>query len=415
LPLAGGVAVLYTQINAALQQSLAYLDMTKTSPIHPSDLLGFGRLAIDATVSFADLVEAMHLNIAHHPGILGAPLQGPTNGITGLVYQSVRTVTGLVGCGIDAILPPLIPELGETHSPADREAMLAALNGAMGDYLAGTQNPLAIAMSLRHHGRSLILERRDLARAIPRLTNKLLLLTHGLCMNDLQWTRRRHNHGAALSRDLEYTPIYLHYNSGLHVSINGRAFADLVEALTGRWPVPLEDLAILGHSMGGLVARSAYHYASAAGYDWPRRLRKIVFLGVPHHGAPLELGGAWVNSLAELSPYTAALGRLGRIRSAGITDLRYGNLLDDDWAGRDRFRPEPDSRRPLPLPENVRCYAVGLIGDGLVPVDSALGRHKDPLRSLNFPESRRWLGRGLGHFDLLSDTTVYKRIRQWLA
>jgi len=134
-----------------------------------------------------------------------------------------------------------------------------------------------------------------------------------------------------------------------------------------------------------------------------------------------------VNAFTGLSPYTAAFARLGRIRSAGITDLRYGNLLDGDWTGRDRFRPWPDLRCPLPLPEKVQCYAMAaatrkkagglanMLGDGLVPVDSALGRHKDPRRTLAFPRSRQWVGYGLSHFDLLNEPAVYEQIKQWLA
>jgi pimeloyl-ACP methyl ester carboxylesterase len=399
--------------------------MTKTSPIHPSDLLGFSRLAVDATAGLADLVEAMHLNIAAKPGILAPPLAGPSSGITGLVYRSIRAVTGLVGSGIEAMFPPLMPllipllERGQEARPtAGREAALAAINGAMGDYLAATRNPLAISTSLRHNGQPLALESRALARAIPRLSGKLVILAHGLSMSDLQWTRKGHNHGAALARDLGFTAVYLHYNSGLHISTNGHSFAGLLEKLIGQWPVRLDRLVIIGHSMGGLVARSACYYAEAAGYDWPRYLRKMVFLGTPHHGTPLERGGAWINAFTELSPYTAALARLGKIRSAGITDLRYGNLLDGDWTGHDRFRPSPDQRCPLSLPEGVQCYAmaatVGKIGDGLVPVDSALGLHKDPRRRLAFPKSRQWVGYGLSHFDLLNDRAVYGQIKQWM-
>jgi pimeloyl-ACP methyl ester carboxylesterase len=382
---------------------------------------------MDATVGLVDMVEAMHLNIARAPGILGTPLQGSTSGITGLVYKSIRAVTALVGSGIDALLSPLIPLLGERNSPPGREAVLAALNGVMGDYLAATENPLAISMSLRQNGQTLVLERRALARAIPRPGKKLVVLAHGLCLSDLQWTRRGHNHGAALAHDLGYTPVYLHYNTGLHISTNGHSFANLIEILFDEWPVPVEELVIIGHSMGGMVARSGYHYAAMAGYDWPRYLRKIFFLGTPHHGAALERGGNWIHAVFGLSPYTAALGRPGRIRSAGITDLRYGNLLDADWSGRDRFRPSPDLRRPLPLPEKVKCYAMaastvkktgslaGLLGDGLVPVDSALGRHKDPGRTLPFAKSRQWIGYGLSHFDLLNDPAVYQQIKQWMA
>jgi pimeloyl-ACP methyl ester carboxylesterase len=408
-------------------------DMTKTSAVHPSDVLGFSRLAVDATAGLADLVEAMHVNIARKPGILGTPLEGPAGGITGLVYQSIRAINGLVGSGIDALLTPLIPLLGERNSEPQREAVRAALNGVMGDHLAATGNPLAIAMRLRQNGNPLVLERTALAAAIPQFCkpgNKLVLLAHGLCMSDLQWTRNGHNHGhnhgAALARDLGYTPVHLHYNSGLHISTNGHVFADLLETLIEQWPVPLEEFAIIGHSMGGLVARSGCYYAAAAGYDWPRRLRKLVFLGTPHHGAPLERGGAWINAALGLSPYTAAFARLGRIRSAGITDLRYGNLVDGDWSGRDRFRVSPDLRQPLALPESVQSYALaaavgrktraltGPMGDGLVPVDSALGIHKDPRRTLAIPKSRQWVGYGLSHLDLLDDPAVYEQIRQCL-
>ena len=401
--------------------------MTKTSPIHPSDLLGFSRLAVSATAGLVDVVEAMHLNISRRPGILDTPLQGSTSGITGLVYKSIRAATGLVGTGIDALLSPLIPLLGERHSPPGREAVLAALNGVMGDYLAATGNPLAISMSLRQSGKTLILERPALARAIPQPSGKLVVLAHGLCMSDLQWTRKGHNHGAALARDLGYTPVYLHYNSGLHISTNGRRFADLLETLVEQWPVPLEEIAMIGHSMGGMLARSAHHYGFAAGYRWPRYLRQIFFLGTPHHGTPLERGGNWVNAVFGLSPYTAALARLGRIRSAGVTDLGHGNLVDDDWTGRDRFRPSGDFRCALPLPDKVRCYAMAastsqracgfasLLGDGLVPVESALGRHKDPQRTLAFAKSRQWVGYGLSHFDLLNAPAVYQQIKQWMA
>ena len=109
--------------------------------------------------------------------------------------------------------------------------------------------------------------------------------------------------------------------------------------------------------MGGLVARSACHYGAAAGHAWLRHLRTLVFLGTPHHGAPMERGGNWIDLLLGISPYSAPLARLGKIRSAGITDLRYGNLTHEDWQGRDRFA-RGDRRRFVPLPEGVRCYAI---------------------------------------------------------
>ncbi len=243
----------------------------------------------------------------------------------------------------------------DQRSSQEREAVLAVLNGLMGDYLASTGNPLAIPMRLRRNGRPLTLERKALSSAVPRPRDKLLVLVHGLCMNDLEWTRKGGDFGVALAGDLGHTPIYLHYNSGLHTSVNGCAFAALIEALVQQWPEPLKDFAILAHSMGGLVSRSAYHYGTAAGHAWPQQLRKLVFLGTPHHGALLERGGNWIHLCLGLSPYAAPFARLAKLRSAGITDLRYGNVLDEDWQGFDRFEHAGDLRHPVALPEGVRC------------------------------------------------------------
>jgi pimeloyl-ACP methyl ester carboxylesterase len=401
--------------------------LTRPTHVHPSDLRGFSRLAIDATEGLTDLVEAMHHNIASVPGPLGAPAQGSTGGITGLVYQSIRGVTRLVGGGIDALLGQLVPLFGVKASSPEREAMLAALNGVMGDYLVASANPLAIAMHLRRDGHGLDLTREALAAAIAQPGGKLLILAHGLCMNDLQWLRQGHDHGAALARDLGWTPLYLHYNSGLHVSVNGHAFAAALEDLVKAWQAPVKELVIIGHSMGGLVARSACHYGRIEGHRWLKPLRKIIFLGTPHHGAPLERGGNWVDMVLAISPYTAPFTRLGKIRSAGITDLRHGSLRDEDWEGRDRFAHARDARTPLPLPDGVACYAIAasttkedsaggrLAGDGIVPVASALGRHKKAAMTLQFPESQQWVARGMNHFDLLSHIAVYDKIRQWLA
>ena len=376
--------------------------------MRPSDLRGLGRLARDATVGLTDVVEAMHHTIARKPGILGEPPKGRPGGITGLVYKSVRGVTRLVGGGVDALLGVLAPLIAERPSSQEREAVLAALNGVLGDYLVASGNPLAIAMCLRVRGAPLTIAREALAAAFPQPGRKLLVLAHGLCMNDLEWNRAGHDHGAALARDLGCTPVYLHYNTGRHISANGREFADLMEALMREWPHPIEQLAIVGHSMGGLVARSACHYAKLAGHAWPKRLDHLVFLGTPHLGAPLERAGAQADLLLEISPYTAPFARLGKIRSAGIKDLSRGSLREG---------------RPL-----VRCYAIAaskqarpgargakIRGDGLVPVNSALGRHSDASLDLGLPETRRWVGYGMGHFDLLGRKDVYERIARWLG
>mgnify|MGYP001580965255 CR=1 FL=1 len=403
-------------------------NMNVKSHIRLSDIRGYSRLAVDTTIGLADLVESMHRNIARFPGVFGATKPERTTGITGLVYRSIRGVTRLVGSGIDAVLAQLVPLLGEVPSSIEREAVLAALNGVLGDHIAVSGNPLAIPMRLRRGGQPLGLTSQALAAAIPRPGGRILLLVHGLCMNDLRWRRRGHDHGAALAADAGFTQLYLHYNSGLHVSINGRALAGLIENLLHAWPVPVQELVIIGHSMGGLVARSACHYGRLAGHAWLQPLGKMVFLGTPHHGAPLERGGNWVDVLLGASPYSAAFARLGKIRSAGITDLRFGSLADEDWEHRDRFARSKDTRLAVPLPEAVQCYAIGaciaksagrlrgqLLGDGIVPLRSALGQHANPRLNLAIPQSRKWVGYGMHHLDLLDRREVYERIHQWVS
>jgi pimeloyl-ACP methyl ester carboxylesterase len=347
-------------------------------------------MAKDATSGLVDLVEAMHVTIAK-------PVGG--GGISGLVYKTIRGVTHLVGGGVDALLSLLKPTLQERQSSPGREAVHAALNGVLGDYLEASGNPLAIRMSLRQGG---------LPFAPKQLDRKVAVLVHGLCMSDLQWKRKGHDHGAALARDLGYTPAYLHYNTGRHIARNGRDFAELLERLVRSSGI--EELVIVGHSMGGLVTRSALHHALQAGHAWPRRLKGVVFLGTPHHGAPLERGGNWIDILLGSTRYSAPFARLGMIRSAGITDLRYGSVLEG----------ERNARAHVPLPPRVRCYAIAgskgrLVGDGLVPVDSALGRHKRGDRNLEFPPDRQWIARGVNHLDLLSSKAVYSQLRKWLS
>ena len=402
--------------------------MTSKFHFRPADIRGVSRLAIDATLGLARLVETMHHNIARIPGPLGSYTQEPTRGITGLVYRTIQGTTRLVGSSIDALLGQLVTLFAEpAASTTTREAVLAALNGVLGDHLAASGNPLAIPMHLRRDGEALRLTPQELQAAIPQATGKILLLVHGLCMNDLQWQRNGHDHGAALAKTGDFTPVYLHYNSGCHVSANGRALADMLQVLLQAWPLPVEQLVIIGHSMGGLVARSACDHARRAGQSWLKSLKKMVFLGTPHHGAPLERGGNWVNVILELSPYTAALARLAKIRSAGITDLRHGSILDEDWQHGDRFA-RNRKRRFVPLPECAQCFAIGatsakpggdaqrtLPGDGLVPLDSALGRHADPAQDLGFPDTRRRMVYGIHHLDLLDSAEVLSCLRRWLC
>lgn len=401
-------------------------------PAHAADLRGASRLAIDAVTGVVDLVEAVHANVVGLPGLLDASgARSGVGGLAGWVYRRIRGTTRRVGSGIDAALATLAPVLDRGLSLPQRDAVVAALNGVLGDHLADTANPLAIPMRLRREGRPLSLGPRALRRDLPQATGRVLVLAHGLCMNDRQWCYGGHDHGAALARERGYTPLYLHYNTGRRISDNGRALSALLERLARAWPVPIDELVVVGHSMGGLVARAACAVAqdaTARGHDirWLPHLRRLVFLGTPHHGAPLERAGSWVDLLLGASPYTAPFARLGRIRSAGIRDLRHGNVRRSDWHGGDDRR--EDRRSPTPLPPHVAAYAIAattqaprgdghrdaLRGDGLVQVASAFGQHAQPRFRLRIPPSRRALVYGTHHLGLLGSHAVYAHLRRWL-
>lgn len=356
-----------------------------------ADLRGAARLAADATVAMTEVVEAMHERIARVPGRRPSS-SGRTQGITGFVYRSIRATARVVGGSFDRAMGLLPHGVEAGARNPTREAVLSALNGVLGDHLARTGNPLAIPMTLRV---------ADSATS----SDELLVLIHGLCMNDLQWRHEGHDHGEALARSLGMTPVYVHYNTGLSISANGRELANQLGALVDAWPRKVRRGVLLGHSMGGLVARSALHHGAKAS--------DLVCLGTPHEGAPLERIGHWVEGVIEALPYASPLARVGRLRSAGITDLRHGWISDD--------------HRPVPLPEDVRCFAIAgslgsvrkdlkgrLLGDGLVPVASALGRHRDRARTLRFPESRQAIAWKTGHLQLLSSPEVQSILERWL-
>lgn len=392
------------------------------------DLRGLARLGIDATVGVTDLVEHMHRTIGDWALPMGRPRDRRTRGITGAVYGTIRGTTRLIGRGADASLRLLEPRGRQRRLSPKREAALAVVNGVWGDHLEASGNALAIPMSLRVEGRRIELTAAGLEAALPNATGRIAVLLHGLCMNDLQWRRNGHHHGAMLARELGYTVLALHYNSGLHVSDNGERFAALLEELIGSWPRPVDELVLVGHSMGGMVARSACDVAESRQLGWRARLTRLVCMGTPHHGAVLERGGHRIDSALGLSPYTAPFARLGKARSAGITDLRYGNVRRSDWEGRHPYDQKHDDRTPMPLPAGVQVYLLAattaaeprglrhaVIGDGLVTLASAWGEHRDQRLALAVPASHKRLITEASHWDLLSRPEAADLLRRWLA
>ncbi|PHR72489.1 MAG: permease [Lutibacter sp.] len=393
-----------------------------------SDLQGITRLITDATIGITDLVEDMHKRVVHPPFLPSTPIQHLITKVAGITYKNIRWSTRFIGNSTDKALGKLTSVLGEIKATDQREAIRSVLNGVIGDYLEKKENPLKINMQFRNQANTISLDSKSFAKTYPIINGKILLMVHGSCMNDIQWTRNEHNHGTTLAKELHKTPIYLHYNSGRHISTNGQEFNELLEELVRNWPVPVEELIIIAHSMGGLVSRSAIYYGQQQQKSWTKDLKKIIFLGTPHHGAPLEKIGNFLDVILESIPYTKPFARLGKIRSAGVTDLRYGNLLDGDWKNNDRFKMQGDQRKNIPLPENVACYSIAgvvgkeidskssqLLGDKMVSVKSALGQHKDPDKNLNFKKENTFIAYESNHTELLSNRKIYAKIKSWIV
>ena len=365
-------------------------------------LSGTTRLVFDSVEGVTNIVEGMYRNIAAAPAPLGRAPEGRARGIAGLVHAAVRGVNSALREVSDLALQPLSENIDELHpSGPQRETVISALNGICGDHLVATDNPLAIPMQLRvflppESGNPSARQSPDqsipaesesepeselepgpqprpvqvfptpkaLSEADFQPTNRLLIMVHGLCMSDRQWRREHHNHADILAENFGYTPVYLLYNTGQHISSNGREFADQLAELLALWPIPIESISIIGHSMGGLVTRSALHLAQSEQPDWLKKVRKVVYLGSPHHGAALERGGFRLDQSIARSPYTAPLGALSRMRSTGITDLRHGNILDADWQGYDPHNDDSDYRQPSPFSSSMVSIQRLPIGTG---------------------------------------------------
>jgi pimeloyl-ACP methyl ester carboxylesterase len=291
--------------------------------------------------------------------------------------------------------------------------VLAAVNGVFGDVLEERGGELSVAMGFRECG--------------PESpTPKLAVFVHGLCETDESWRpASAGSYGSRLHADRGYSPLYLRYNTGLHVSENGRRLAELLERAIGEWPLEVQEIAFVGHSMGGLVARSACHQGQLAGQPWVGSVRHVFCLGSPHLGAPLEKAtnvASWaLQRLPETRPVATILNR----RSAVIKDLRYGSLCEEDWRDRDPDELLRDHCADVPLLEHATHYFVAAsrwrgplgeaFGDLLVRYPSAAGAPRRGARRIPFEVDNGRHLQGLNHFQLLGHPAVYELIRDWLA
>lgn len=315
------------------------------------------------------------------------------------------------------------------------QAVISATNGVLGDFLARSGNGLAIDFGLRDDcGAPVATDRAALATAFPAAGGDIAIFLHGLCCDERIWNASNSVHAdadsfpARLAREQGWTALRVRYNSGRHISENGEAFAELLDALQANWPVRVRRIALIGHSMGGLIARSAGHHGLERGARWTAQVSHLVCLGSPHHGAPLERFGHAATRLLDLIDITRPLAVAINARSAGIKDLRHGSLRHDDWNAQDPDLVGGDMRRPVRVLPQARHCAVGamlgdssddprsrLIGDGLVLPDSAAGRHPHRSLCVPFAPTDTVLLPALHHLRLVRDARVYRLIARWLS
>jgi pimeloyl-ACP methyl ester carboxylesterase len=395
------------------------------------ELRALTRLAFDELGDAAGGIGSIHRGIAGRVfsavGWGGRVVERSHDAISAAAYGAVRG-TFLAGGRAAAAA------LGARHSASPLSVtprgatVLGVLGGLIGDELERQASPLQQPMAVRAAGRVVPPERDALAAALPAASGRLVVLLHGVMETEHAWELGAHReggtYGSRLAADLGLTPVYVRYNSGRHISENGRSLAELLEALTGAWPVEVEEIALIGHSMGGLVARSAGHQAAEEGMAWVRQVRWIVSLGTPHMGAPLaqavHYAGAALSALPETRPFGAFLCRL----SGGIRDLRQGSLVDEDWRDRDPHALKAVACREVPLLNGVtHCFIsatitrserhpVGrLLGDALVLTPSASGRSSS--RRIAFQEGRH-VGQA-HHLALLNHPAVYEQLHEWLS
>ena len=392
-------------------------------------------LAGEGTRILTTLIRDTHSGIAWR--VFGAI--GPVSKPVELIHNTTAAVTyyavdravraSLHGAGELAAEACGSDEDDAVESRPPVAGVIAALNGIYGDELATRGNGFALTMQIRQRRKSVAMNAAAIASAFPKATGRIVVFIHGWCMTDTSWWRLTRDaeisrpYGARLRSDLGFTSVYLRYNTGLHISDNGKALAALMNQLQTLWPVPVEEIALVGHSMGGLVVRSACHYGAQQQHGWPDVVRHVVCLGSPHLGADLETGvnaASWV--LARL-PETEALSSFLNARSAGTKDLRYGALLEEDWCECDPDEFLRDRCHEVPfLPGAVYHFvatsagprAVGVIlGNHLVRPNSASGVGKS--RQVPFEPAHGLTLTGLHHLDLLNHAAIYAKLREWLS
>ncbi len=310
--------------------------------------------------------------------------------------------------------------IDEELSVTQRDRLISTLNGILGDNLQDSESPYCRNMVFRDQKTTLNLN-QDLSEQLNCISDRIILCVHGWCMSDIQWTREGHDHGQAFVQ-YGYTPIYVRYNTGRHISLNGELLNVLLTDLMAHWPCELKEIAIIAHSMGGLVVRSALYYGEQQSVSWLPLVCSFITLGTPHNGAPLAQVGGWLDSRIAIHRQLRWLSRLTEFRGAGSKDLSQGLICHQDWQQDNKGQ----VTRPM-LPASISCYAIACclgksqrdrsnakLGDGLVPISSALGQGELGVLPLNYPYDHCWVRYGINHVALLSDKQVMQRLKMWV-
>ncbi|MET8776938.1 alpha/beta hydrolase [Nocardia sp. NPDC004654] len=403
--------------------------MSESVPQRRAEVRALARLAGDELGGAVDGIATIHRAVSDRVfaavrwgvGPAAEPVKVVHDAISDGVYRIVGTAAITAGAVGEraADIPGAPPSRTVWGS-----GFLAALQGLIGDRLEDGMPILAAPMSLRVDGNPVAPESIT-AHLAP--SGHLVVFLHGLVETEHAWRLGgRATYGERLATDLGCACVQVRYNSGLHISENARELSDLMERLVEHWPVPVRRISLVGHSMGGLVARAACFGAAQEDRVWVRSVRQVVCLGSPHLGAPLEQVVHRLSAALVRLPETRPVGRMLRRRSAGIRDLRHGSLVDEDWRGVDADALERRAVREVPLLEGADHYFVTatftrsarhplgrVFGDGLVLSPSGSGRGR--ARRLGFLEENGLHLPGANHFTLLNHEAVYEALRGWLG
>jgi pimeloyl-ACP methyl ester carboxylesterase len=396
------------------------------------EVRSLARLAFSELSGAAIGLYGFHRAIAGRAFGASGPGATPARVIHDVISERAYAAVGggfrLVGLVADTALGRRRVTDGRALSSSPRGALaVGALTGLIGDRLEREGSDLHEPMAPRSDGRAVRLDAGSLEAAYPDATGRLVVFLHGLMESEFAWRiGGGETYGARLRDELGFTPVELRYNTGCHISENGVALADLLEELVANWPVEVERIALVGHSMGGLVARSGCYQAAERGDAWPGHVRQVVSLGSPHMGAPLAQGVHWASAALHALPETRPLAGFLRRRSAGIRDLRQGSLVDLDWRDRDPDALRAEACQEVPLLEGAtHCFVAAtvmpdarhpvsrLVGDYLVLEASASGRSRT--RRIPFEAEHGVVLGGTHHIALLNHPEVYARLRDWLA